>query len=233
MKVYFDREGLVQSQEFYADEDLPYSLFCSISSVFPFVKYEQELEEINDYCFFILSHLEDKIKTLISDSDVSFELIKGGRPQREYTKEELKDLFNPAYMFSPVLTWERLSRDVNKCTLLLLILSYLESSLNEIAKWFCEERSIALGKKEKGVSEIAFYLKKIGQCCKCDLEKTLENELAYLSRGRKIRNQFVHRGWSMTEEDYDEFRLCEVIDAAAKIFAGTEKAACDAGIIQN
>ena len=32
----------------------------------------------------------------------------------------------------------------------------------------------------------------------------------------------------MTEEDYDEFRLCEVIDAAAKIFAGTEKAACDA-----
>lgn len=43
----------------------------------------------------------------------------------------------------------------------------------------------------------------------------------------------MHRGWSMTEEDYDEFRLCEVIDAAAKIFAGTEKAACDAGIIQD
>ena len=37
----------------------------------------------------------------------------------------------------------------------------------------------------------------------------------------------------MTEEDYDEFRLCEEIDAAAKIFAGTEKAACDAGIIQD
>ena len=76
-------------------------------------------------------------------------------------------------------------------------------------------------------------MRKIGQCCKCDLEKTLENELAYLNRVRKIRNQFVHRGWSMAEEDYDEFRLCEVIDAAAKIFAETEKAACDAGIIRN
>ena len=68
MKVYFDKEGLVQSQELYEDVDWPYSLFCSASSVYPFVKYEEELEEINDYCVFVLCRLEDKLKTLIDDS---------------------------------------------------------------------------------------------------------------------------------------------------------------------
>lgn len=231
MKVYFDKESLVQSQELYEDVDWPYSLFCSASSIYPFVKYEEELAEINDYCVFVLCRLEDKLKTLIDDSEVSFELIKGCRGEEKRTAKEMNDLFDPAYMFSPVFTWERLSRDINKCTLLLLVLSYLESSLNEIAKWFCEERSLSMGRKEKGSNEITFYLRKIGQCCQCDLEKALGNELAYIDKVRKIRNQFVHRGWSVEEKSYNEFRLCDVFDAASKFFAGIERAACGAGII--
>lgn len=231
MKIYFDTEGLIESHELYENEQATYSLFSSISSVYPFVKYEEELAEINDYCCFILWQLENKLKELIKDSDVPFELVKGSQREK-HTPKDLKDIFDPAYMFSPVITWEKLSRDINKCTLLLLILSYLESSLNEIAKWFCEERSISLGQKEKGSSAVAFYLKKIGQCCQCDLVKTLENELKYLNKVRKIRNQFVHSEWEQVEEHYDKFRLCDVLNIASKFFTEIEKAACNIGMIE-
>lgn len=36
MRVYFDKEGLIESREFYTDKKIPYSLFSSISSVYPF-----------------------------------------------------------------------------------------------------------------------------------------------------------------------------------------------------
>lgn len=231
MKIYFDTEGLIESNRLYfEEEEAPYSLFSSVSSVYPFVKYEEELAEINDYCCFILCQLENKLKELIKDSDVPFELVKSYQREKQ-TKKDLNDIFDPAYMFSPVTTWEKLSRDINKCTLLLLILSYLESSLNEIAKWFCEERLISLGQKEKGISAVAFYLKKIGECCQCDLIKTLENELKYLNMVRKIRNQFVHSEWEQVEEHYDKFRLCDVFNAASKFLTEIENAACNAGII--
>lgn len=232
MKVYFDKEGLIERQEFYKDKESPYSLFSSISTVYPFVKFEEELAEINDYCFFILCQLEDKLKILIEDSDVQFELIKSYQHAKEYTTEEMEAIFDPAYMFSPVITWEKLSRDINKCTLLLLILSYLESSLNEIAKWFCEESSVSLGRKGRGNNEIMFYLEKIDQCCHCNLIKTLESELVYLNKVRKIRNQFVHREWDHVEKHYDKFRLCDVFNVTSIFFTEIEKAACNIGIIE-
>lgn len=232
MNIYFDREGLVDSREFYEEKELPYTLFASISSVYPFVKFEEELVEINDYCLFLLRCLEEKLKILIEDSKAPFHLVEGYRRAEERAGETMDELFDTAHMFSPVKTWEKLSHDINKCTLLLLILSYLESSLNEIAKWFCEERLVPLGRKERGDDEITFYIRKIGQCCACDLAGTLKKELAYVREVRKIRNQFVHREWNQVGRHYDKFRLCDVFCAVSVIFAETEKAACDAGIIE-
>lgn len=148
----------MESNEMYDRMDLSYFLFSSISGVYPFVKYEEELAEINDYCYFILCQIEEKLKELIQEAKAPYELVKGYQRQQEYTDEEIDMIFDPSYSFSPLLTWEKLSRDINKCSLLLLLLSYLESSLNEIAKWFCEEKSITLGGKEKKVMRLNFIL---------------------------------------------------------------------------
>lgn len=232
MKVYFDKEGLIESHEFYDDKELPYSLFSSISFVYPFVKFENELAEINDYCLYILCRLEDKLKELINESGAPFELIKGYQREKHDMEEDAESFFSGEYIFSPVFIWEKLSCDINKCTLLLLLLSYLESSLNEIAKWFCEERSISLGRKTAGNNEITFYIDKIGQCCCCNLVEILKNELAYLDKVRKIRNQFVHREWNQVERHYDKFCLCDVFNTVSMIFTEIEKAACNIGIIE-
>lgn len=99
MKVYFDKEGLIESHEFYEDKELPYSLFSSISSVYPFVKFEKELAEINDYCFFILCRLEDKLKELINESNAPFELIKGYQSEKYGTEEDVESFFLPSICF--------------------------------------------------------------------------------------------------------------------------------------
>lgn len=232
MKVYFEKEGLIESQEFYERDNPSYCLFSSISSVYPFVKFEEELADINDYCFFILCKLQEKIGELIQEAQAPYELINGYGEKEDFSEQELESFFDPEYMFSPVLTWETLSRDINKCTLLLLLLSYLESSLNEIVNWFCEEKAIPVGRKEKGESEISFSIKKIGQCCGCDLLRELERELDYLGKVKKIRNEFVHKEWAQTNDRYKKFRLCEVINVISSVFTKVEKAACDGKIIE-
>lgn len=57
MEVYFDKEGLYESPEFYKDKQIPYLLFSSISTVYPFVEFEEELAEINDYSLFVLCQM--------------------------------------------------------------------------------------------------------------------------------------------------------------------------------
>ncbi|MDG5855271.1 hypothetical protein [Clostridium beijerinckii] len=231
MKIYFDNEGLIESQEFYNDKELQYYLFSSISIVYPFTKYEEELAQINDYCFFILCQLENKLVHLIKDSEAKFELVKGYESERAYRMKEINDAFDPEYMFSPVKVWEKLSLNINKCTMLLLVLSYFESSLNEITNWFCKETLISFGRKEKGDNEVSFYLKKISECCDFNLTEILTEELDYLNYIRKIRNQFVHKEWDQVKENYTKFRLCDVFNTVSLIFISIEKAACNAGII--
>lgn len=84
-----------------------------------------------------------------------------------------------------------------------------------------------MGRKEKGINEITFYLEKIGRCCQCNLVKVLEND-----KVRKIRNRFVHREWDQLEKYYGQFRLCEVFNVISIFFTEIEKAACNIGIIE-
>lgn len=164
--------------------------------------------------------------SLIKDSEVPYE------SKKEYRMEEINDIFDAMYMFSPVSLWEKLSQDINKCTMLLLVLSYLESSLNEIANWFCKKKLILLGRKESRDSEVSFYLEKISECCRYNLKDVLKEELEYLNNIRKIRNQFVHREWDQVEKNYGKFRLCDVFNTVSLIFSAIEKAACNNGIIE-
>lgn len=46
----------------YHMETPPYLLFTSISGVCPYVKYEEQSADINDYCLLILNTLKSKIE---------------------------------------------------------------------------------------------------------------------------------------------------------------------------
>lgn len=58
---FFDEE-LMESDMLYHMETPPYLLFISISSVYPYVKYEEQSADINDYHLLILNTLKSKIE---------------------------------------------------------------------------------------------------------------------------------------------------------------------------
>lgn len=58
---FFD-EKLMESGMLYHLEMPPYLLFISISGVYPYVKYEEQSADINDYCLLILNTLKSKIE---------------------------------------------------------------------------------------------------------------------------------------------------------------------------
>lgn len=90
----------------------------------------------------------------------------------------------------------------------------------------------SFGKETERNQRNCVLYSKIGECCQCDLTETLQKELLYLGRVRKIRNRFVHKAWEQEEEQYDQFYLCDVFRVVSMIFTQIERAACHKGIIE-
>lgn len=230
MEVFLPNEGLVESRKI--DKNDKYELYESISIVYPFVKFQEELKEINDYCYFVIKQLKDKIIGLIEKSNCNFKIVEKKKQIEEIDEWDFEEATDPAFSNTGVIKWENILNNINKPSMLLILLSYLESSLDEIANWFCETQKISIGKKERGISKIEFYIMKIGECCHCDLLNELSVEMIYLKKVKEIRNKLVHKEWDQVEKFDDKFYLCEVFNMISTIFRKVEKVACDAKIVE-
>lgn len=190
-----------------------YFLYQTKSSIYPFVKFSEQLSQINDYCLYILTCLNAKVQEFQAygeakwDETISWE-------QREF------------------LSWSFLYQDINKYTLLLLLLAFLESSLNEIAAWFSEETGCLSTWKKIRNPKVSDYIVQIGKCCQVDLLSAVTEELMYYDTVRKVRNQFVHNEWEQITDRYDQFILADVIDMISWILAKVEHSALISGLIQ-
>lgn len=211
---------LEERYKHYSSEEMHYILYESISIVYPFVKFEQQIADINDYCCLVINSLEAQIK---KDKPSSLDNKK-----IDYS-DQLGFLDDDLLNANHISFWEAILRDINKCTMLLLLLSYLESSLNEIANWFCKEKRIPF---KNNNTNVTYSLDKIGQCCGVDLNQALKEELKTYNKVRKIRNEFVHKEWDQLTDRYDRFELSEVFNMVSLIIAKIEKKACEAHIIE-
>ena len=227
-KIYFNDENLIYShQRYQLLEKSTYCLFETISGIYPFVKFEAEIAAINDYCCFLLWHLKQKLIDIARQRKLGITFV-----------DNMKDVWDPILYFEDVLdyphsllTWKNISADINKCTMLLLWLSYLESSLDEIAHWFCEKLKVPFGVKKKGITYVEHCLERIGSCCHNDLIARHTLEIDYYHKIRKIRNQFVHVEWEQITNRYEQFRLDGVINMISIIIQSIEETACRSGVI--
>jgi len=230
VEIFLPNEGLVKSINL--GRNSRYELYESISNVYPFVKFEEELRNINDYCYFVTKQITDKIKELVEKSDCRFEFVQKKRDIEEIDEWDLEEATDPAFSNTGVLRWESILNNINKPSMLLILLSYLESSLDEIVNWFYEKQKIPIGKKERKISKIEFYIIKIGECCHCNLVEELSVEIRYLKKVKEIRNKIVHKEWDQIEKFDDRFYLSDVINMLSVFFRKIERAACDAKIIK-
>ena len=192
-----------------------YLLFTTESAIFPFVKFEDQLSEINDYCLYLLTCLKAKVKEF-----EPFDIDKG-------------DFDGPySWEYHKLLSWKFLYQDINKCTLLSLLLAFFESTLNEITNWFSGEAGNVAEWKKVRNPKVSDYIAQIGKCCKTDLQCELANELVYYDSIRKMRNQFVHNEWSQITDRYQKFVLADVINMISHVIMKVERAALSSGLIE-
>ena len=192
-----------------------YLLFTTESSIFPFVKFEEQLSEINDYCLYLLTCLELKVK--------EFESFDNNKENWNAPK---------SWKYHKFLSWSFLYRDINKCTLLSLLLAFFESTLNEIANWFSDETEMTSEWKKVRNPKVSDYIVQIGECCKTDLLQSVADELVYYNMIRKIRNQFVHNEWEQITDRYEKFVLADVINMISHVIMKIENAAISSGVIR-
>ena len=207
-------DKLVETNSFFFNDgnEPSYNLFFSKTNVYPIVKYEKQLQQINDYCYMTMKSFEYKIDELghfasnLSDMQYEFE---------EFT----------------IGSWKDLSDDISRCTLLMLLLSYLESSLHEIAKWFCDKKSVIFIEHSK-TNNIKHFLEIIGRCCGNDIIVALPYEMNILNGAISVRNKFVHKPWDSQFNRDKMFDLCKIINTLAEIFATVETRAIAACILK-
>jgi len=207
-------EGLKESDVWEHNEgSAGYLLFATDSGIFPFVKYEEQLAKINDYCVYLLKCLNEKV--------------------REFEASDREDGWDApeSWEYRSFLSWSFLCRDINKCTLLLLLLAFFESTLNEIANWFSDLAGQSSEWKKVRNPKVSDYIRQIGVCCRTDLQGVLTDELAYYDRVRRIRNQFVHNEWDQITDRYERFVLADVVDMISHVIAAIEQSALTAELI--
>ena len=209
-------ERLVESDSVeHCEGTAGYLLFTTESAIFPFVKFEEQLSEINDYCLYLLTCLKAKVKEF-----EPFDIDKD-------------DWDAPwSWEYHKLLFWEFLYQDINKCTLLSLLLAFFESTLNEITNWFSDEAGITAEWKKVRNPKVSDYIVQIGKCCKVALPQDLVNELAYYDSIRKIRNQFVHNEWEQITDRYKKFVLADVINMISHVIMKVEQTALSSGLIE-
>ena len=211
-----EMERLVESDSLEHDNGTAgYLLFTTDSGIFPFVKYEEQLAEINDYCLYLLTCLKNKVQEY-APFDIAPEDYWNTPPSWEYRK---------------LLSWSFLYRDINKCTLLLLLLAFFESTLNEIADWFSELAGLSAQWKKARNPKVSDYIGQIGTCCKRDLSRELAEELSYYDTVRKLRNEFVHRQWDQLTCRSEKFVLADVINMISQVLRRVERGAMSAGLL--
>lgn len=207
------REGLWESNSAAHDEGRAgYCLYLCRSGIFPLVKYEEQLAQINDYCLYLLTCLEEKVASLAP------------------AKEE--GWFAPiTWQGHSYFGWRAMHEEVNKGTMLLLLLAFLETSLQELTEWFSGLAGWPAERKNVRNSKVSNQLHQLGQCCGRDLREELAAELTYYDKVRRIRNRFVHSQWDQMGDWPQQFSLAEVIDMISRILTGVEDAGLSAGLI--
>lgn len=212
-----------------ANHKSPYKLFETKSIIFPFVKYEEQLSEINGFIYFNNNNIYNKMDILkekyniTEDNSKNKENLYFDKNNEKYILFDDFDTGNEEY-----LRWKYLTEEVNKCSNIVLLLAFLEGSLKEIYE--LEENKDKL--KNKGTSKINFYISRISSLYNYNISKKIEKDLKIINQAKTIRNIYIHE-WDayynlehnkILDKDLKNFKIKLLINSISNIIEECENA---------
>lgn len=209
---------------------LPYMLFYSLTGIFPMVKYEEELKNINDYVY----HNQINLNSILENLQSKTEQAKNEDTYTEYYDEIIMA------SESNETNWRWIIKTVNKCNTIVLFLSFIEGALKEICNWFSEHTQYTIQDKARKISNIEYYIKQISNCCNYDILSNIKSELGIVRTSARVRNIFVHEWDAYYNEKNRIFfdntlktlKVTKLIDAISQILYFCEYAGVKAKILE-
>jgi hypothetical protein len=204
-------KGIVSTEYFYEcindrkNQYPEYDLFAS-KGIYPFVKYEKELELLNEYCFNTIEIFSKKLK----DSKQKLEMQKlekvepltegyGHFSSYEYEESLQGILWDMQWLFDTVTAAQ----------LIILLYSFFETRIREIYTWFVKDKIIKDAIYNKKTAKIDMYLKSF-QTTSCH-QIELVDLIMFFKPVREIRNLFVHEQWDDLAQYLSKIKLYEII----------------------
>jgi len=205
-------EGLVDSDYFFIEDPRLIAedyLYRSSTGIHPFALFQEQLEQINDYCVFVIKRTDEYIAELKTDEHECLASPKYG----EITDDVLMGLTEFI-----IPTWEYNKEVFLKTTMLVLIFSFVEYCLKTV----CLSLQLDLEMNDNRKSKIDTYLEKINQCTNNNLKLTTLCKKR-LFQGRRVRNLFAHGDWdSIMSELKRGSLLRDYIDMVVEILYNVE-----------
>jgi len=173
----------------------------------PFWEVFDKLGQLNNYCFNQLVASEAKLSELQAEYGRAVEEKNAGAEVLDYLSEEV-----PA--------WENNVAIFAKAAPVILLASFAEWGLKHIAITLFGG---APKKKERGMSDIEFYLLYL---VRCGLEvEDADGVLSRVGTFRSIRNDFAHGKWNELEVGLQALSLREAFTSVSAMFEAIEDAA--------
>ena len=214
---FFD--DIVSTDYFYAvinGEDIPhpkYDLYYCESGRFPMLKFQEEIEDLNQYCYELINTISKKL----DHAETKFEKQKNEKTRVYVEDFGLFTSYETEMSFqSEVYKWDWLNKTVNASTLTILLYSFIESRMNEVYQMFMEMGLIKKSAAPKNTAKLDVYLKALQSTGLCQDE--IENLISFFKKVRPVRNAFAHNDWDSLKSNLSEFKLIEFIEAIVNTF---------------
>jgi hypothetical protein len=205
------------------DGDCDYYIFKTVSGDVGFVQIDEEMEQLNNYCWLITQSVQNKISNLnagITEAKDNPDKVIGLFDGTEITNNDTLNGMEEYVL--PI--WKDTKSFILPATCNMLLYILVEKSLKHLCnycKGFVKETDIQ-PKQVNGLSKVESYLEYLKREFFPEL-KIDKKTLDLIHRSQKIRNAYAHGDWDIVRSEMASVNLVDAFITSASLFYSIEK----------
>jgi hypothetical protein len=204
----------------FGDSEICNYLFVAGDSSQPiFHGIQEEMAQLNDFCFLSLQSTSNRVKEL----EQKAKRFRSGEERLE--DPNLGDVSSEvAWGIEEfeIPRWKDTEQFMVRAMCLVLLSAFLEKSLKELALYLSDPESVRF-KKKSNLGEIASLLIYLKEVCRLEFKEPEASEIAR-EKCRTIRNDFAHGHWMKVKDNVANYSLSAAFGAVTALMEVIDKA---------
>jgi hypothetical protein len=202
--------------------DTNYYIYKSKSGDVGFIQIEEEISQLNNYCWLITNGVDEKLNSLknnLNDAQLNPNKIIGNGNFGGVANSDIVDGLEQFVLPQ----WEDTKKFVLPATCIVLTYIFVEKSLKHLCNYFSEENSLTNKIKQgAGQSKVEASIEFIKNNFFPNL--TIDNEIwDLLKKAQTVRNSYAHGDWDDIRQEIQSIDIVSIFDISSKLFYEIEK----------